>query len=300
MSITWQISVNGTGYQALGTTNHLTYITWAPSVGTKTRQTFVQVGCSAAKGTGGTTGTDDQKVLAPIWGAMQGLSTTHMHGVKLTYYAFLNKNGNGTWDGQPPDGNFNTTTLCMVTDAYGLVANGNGQCHTWADFMNCVLKAQGLDNINGTANQKTTITPNTVTFPAMVFFAINKWATAGASPWKIISFDAGVDGAPDSVGYSGKVPVNGQAADLKGAPGQGTSPNPPSKFPIHYILHLNTAAGGKPAVLAYHDPSYGVFAPDTATYENSALFGVVNDNKTLLPLPLAGTICIYNDGPPPP
>ena len=95
-------------------------------------------------------------------------------------------------------------------------------------------------------------------------FAVSNWHKGDmvGNEWSIVDFDAGVDGTggPAVVG-------RGEACDMIGVSGQGTSPNPPSSFARHYIVRIGNG---------YYDPSYGIGAfDDRRAYEGVAFSGLI-------------------------
>lgn len=173
------------------------------------------------------------------------------------------------WGGKDKDTDLNSDgKRTDVVWAGDLVKTGSGQCGAWVSFTAKLLKNQGLTTINGVKDSIL----EAVIFPKkdQKALAVNSWTTKGEGfpleipPWwKIISFDAGVDGSTPAV------PGNGEAADAKGAAGQGNSPNPPSMFNSHRILLIN----GK-----YYDPSYGTGPiADKKSFEEAAFFGFISD-----------------------
>jgi hypothetical protein len=132
--------------------------------------------------------------------------------------------------------------------------------------MQATLLAQGIDAIGGAPIQiiAVNIKRNNTVNPLAPFvaFAINNWATSGTTyPKRIISDDAGVDGSTPATPN----PSSNEAADALGGSGQGTSPNPPSRFGNHFIVKANGM---------YYDPSYGLGGyVDRKDYEDAAFAG---------------------------
>jgi len=263
MTINWQVSLDGgTTWCDAGKSTNVLYVTWDSPEQATPIQTLVDVGCDAADGQTGTVGTDDDDVLDKVWTRLQ---TRSIHRASdafvLTYYGFYDANGNGTWDAGV-DTDRNDPGSCTVTDAGGLISTANGQCHSWADFMNEVMKAQGLSSINGGASKRVAV----VIKAGDVAFSVQNWAKTGNSPRKIIDADAGVDGTSPTAPN----PANDEAADAAGKAGQGNSPNPPSNFNRHWITKLN----GK-----FYDPSYGLGPyTDRKAYEEAAFSERIVEN----------------------
>jgi len=256
MTISWSVSFDGgsTWFDAGDSTNTL-YVTWAAPEQATPIQTFVHVGCEAADGQSGTVGTDDDDILAAVWGAFAGLTIQRASDDKvLTYYGYDDANGNGSYDSG--ETTHNDGNSCQWTSAEELVGNRFGQCTAWAKLMGEVMKAQGLGTINGKPSKLVRCEP----LPAYDRVAIKNWTTAGNPAWSIINADAGVDGS------SPATPAPGEASDAIGVAGQGHSPNPPALFLRHFIVKMNDE---------YYDPSYGGGAFTAfGDYESgSALFG---------------------------
>lgn len=279
----------GTTWYDAGSSSNLLYLTWDDPEQTTPIQTLLHVGCSAADGQSGDLGIDDHKILNKVW---QKLQTKSVHRASdnfiLTYYGFYDTNGNGSWDGDPPDKNRNDPDKCKVTAAEQLISSGNGQCLSWATFMNEVMRAQGLSRINGVLSNGVAVE---IKKPSLAF-AVKNWTKTGSTPRLIVNNDAGVDGStPTSPN-----PASKEAADKIGVAGQGNSPNPPSNFRNHWITKMN----GK-----YYDPSYGIGPyTDLKKYEDDAFDGRIGIDKMkvkLFDLPLdnadpadhADEICIY-------
>lgn len=257
--INWSASFdNGATFLALGASSNTTYVTWANSL--NPIHTLLDVGCLGAQGVSGT----EQNVLDAIWS--NKILTKNIHrasdGRTLSYYGFLDVNGNGIWNAGV-DTDFNSPGTCSITDAVGLIREGNGQCHSWADFLLQTMRSQGITHVGG----------NAVSIQGLRIkglfnsFAVKNWAISGSSPRMITSFAAGIDGLSAMV----PTPSASEAADAPGATGQGNSPNPPSRFGNHYIVRI----GG-----VYYDPSYalGPFT-DRKKYETSALAGRIAGNE---------------------
>ncbi|MBX9659361.1 MAG: Ig-like domain-containing protein [Nitrospiraceae bacterium] len=277
LQISWEVSFQkgdaGT-FAPAGSSKTPAYITWAKPTTAPVIHTLAQIGCSAADGIGGKTGTADDKILDAIWSA---IAAKDLHRVSdnaaLTYYGYFDGNGNKTYDGKPlDDGDYNApggvgNTIIKAVD---LIKVGNGQCRSWVDLFMKTMQTQGLSDVNGQATKMVSV----VIKPLRVdtaSFAVKNWAKTGKSPHSIISWDAGVDGkaakAPDV--------TKDEAADAAGAAGQGTSPNPPPMFANHFIVKMN----GK-----YYDPSYGIGEhTDFRKYEEEAFAGSIDFDFTVDP-----------------
>jgi len=266
VDLNWQFSLdNGLTWHDVGSSSNTAYLTWKDPVLVSPHlyETLLYIGCTAAEFCAGS---DDTLVLDDIWeDAFSTLSVHRVDGELLTYYGYRDNNHNGVYDAG--DDNFNTPGLCTVpgttrqiTNTTDLLLVGNGQCHAWADLMVDTLLAQGLLYMSGESISIIAVNVKSQ-YDA---FAVKNWATSGADyPKLIIDFDAGVDGSTPTIPN----PSNNEAADTAGAPGQGTSPNPPSHFCNHFIVKAN----GK-----YYDPSYGLGSfVDLKDYEDVAFAGSI-------------------------
>ena len=264
MTINWQVSFDGgSAWCHAGKSTNILYVTWDSPEQARPIQTLVDVGCDAADGQTGTVGTNDDDVLAKVWTRFQTKSIHRASdAVVLTYYGFYDANHNGTWDAGV-DADWNDPESNKVQTATGLIRTANGQCHSWAEFMNEVMKAQGLSSINGVTNQRVYVYPKILND---LGFAVNNWAKTGNNCRLIIDEDAGVDGTSPTAPN----PANDEAADAAGKAGHGNSPNPPSNFNRHWITKLN----GK-----FYDPSYGLGPyTDRKAYEEAAFSGRIVEN----------------------
>lgn len=273
-TLTWEVSLdNGMTWKPAGATANQVYATWKNPEQADPIHTLIDVGCKAANGVGGVNGMDDDDVLDALWVKLQTRDVHRASDNKvLTYYGFRDENGNGMYDPMV-DTDFNSPGTCANTTSALLIQERNGQCFSWAQFMHEILRAQGLSSINGTA----TVRVNIVNKAPFEFFAINTWATNGMTPYTIVSLDDGVVGEnPDPMLAAD------EAADALGAPGQGTSPNPPSNFGSHFITKANGL---------FYDPSYGL-GPygDRKDYEEDAFRGGIDEV-------VAGTTYTLNDPP---
>jgi len=271
--ITWSIAAGAATYEEAGKSSNSLYVTWLDPTDGDPNHTAIHIGCTLANGQGGKAGSDDEKVLKKIWDAFSNLKTAPgqllLRRRELSYYGFLDMNDNKCWDGPKVDIDQNAKTIATSPKEswQGLVQSGNGQCTAWAPFLRKILEDQGLAKINNIANEQVTLSTNVLHRNGMLYIGILNWAKTDNAQAnlqgprrKIIGnfqdksnngWDAGVDGAPGSLGYSGRTvsaeESDPEAADIKGVPGQGNSPNPPAFFTQHVILLLN----GK-----YYDPGY--------------------------------------------
>jgi len=254
--INWSVSFdNGATYLPVGSSSNTVYVTWANSL--NPIHTLLDVGCRGAQGVSGA----EQSVFDAIW--QNKILSKAIHrasdGRTLSYYGFLDVNSNGTWNAGV-DTDFNSPGTCSITDAVGLIRDGNGQCHSWADFLHESLRCQGISNVSGNA---VTIQGVRIKGPYSAF-AVKNWNVTGSSPRDIISYDAGVDGLSPVAPF----PSSDEATDAAGVAGQGNSPNPPSRFLNHFIIRIGQTL---------YDPSYAIGPyTDRKKYETAAFAGRIS------------------------
>ena len=196
MSMHWHVSFDGGGsWLDAGTSTNTLYVTWARPVSAPHIQTYFDVGCEAASGVAGTVGENDDVVLGRIWAKFQTKNIRRVSdGRVLTYYGFYDENQNGIWD-EGIDADRNSPEIWFVTSAAELVRTGNGQCHSWAEFMHQVLCAQGLRSINDTATLKVALSIPDSALPSYNCFAIKNWQKCGPCIyWSIVQENSGIIG----------------------------------------------------------------------------------------------------------
>lgn len=142
---------------------------------------------------------------------------------------------------------------CLNTDTDPLLQHADGQCGSWARFMNDVNKAQGIDRMSewvtmGANHDDGFIVKNWgFVGPGQAAAAIQ--GNVGPYTHMNIIHANGDIIAPNRKGYHWDwFEVNDQA----GAPGQSNS-NPASLFNRHFFLRYNIAGQDR-----WFDPSYGV------------------------------------------
>lgn len=288
LPVRWFVSTdNKSSWQSAGISTNRFYVTWAASRATQNLETLFFIGCPSAKGVSGIVGLNDDRVFNCIWNIFSSRSMPRAHdGLLLTYYGYRDSNRNGLYD----TGIDRDCSEIDIVDFANLIAVGNGQCHAFVDIFIQSLLAQGLATINGIAPVSVCLDPKYGAIP----FAVKNWETceparhipprAGKYFNIILPAFAGVTGLHHQH-YSLK---EGEAKDIPGVPGQGTSPNPPEQFDRHYILRY----GDK-----YFDPSYGS-GPfnDRKTYEDGAFCGFIEAIETgvILGIPLT-ELCLHQN-----
>jgi len=139
-----------------------------------------------------------------------------------------------------------------VTTAAGLLANGNGQCHSWAELFKEALVANGVPNV-----MRTRVRPPVGFFRLgvkNVAFDYVAPAYPAYHPWQygITAYDA-EDREVDDLDIT-----------VAGLAGQNADPPYAKLFSRHFIVHRS-------GDIDYYDPSYGVAAAGADAYTQSAV-----------------------------
>jgi hypothetical protein len=152
-----------------------------------------------------------------------------------------------------------------------LLAEGSGQCGTWAALFLRVLRAQGIrkgqiievynsDEPHDAATGKPLYYDNKVA----------DWTTGIlVKNWSFIG--SGTSGVQDY-----PYDFRREVTDLRGVEGQGNV-DPPADFARHFIVRIEEAGQpGQPVRYKYYDPSYGTGPFDSEEgWENASLDGFV-------------------------
>ena len=212
MSIAWGFSVDGgsTWWNA-GICANQTYVTLGDPL-TTVFHTLAHLGCKNANGEN-----TAANCTSKIWSEFTDRDVRRVDGVQLTYYA---------------------SYTCVNVTTASLLANGDGQCGSWAKFFIDMRKVQGIDD-----------TDEYVIFEPIADdgFCVKNWTFTGAGssghathPYLNLP-DFPLVGATS---YNWKF---AEVVDATGIPGQGNA-NPASLFNNHQVV-----ISGQ-----YYDPSYGV------------------------------------------
>ena len=245
-------------------TNRL-YVVWGQPAATCNIETLFYIGCRGANGIGGTA---PGIVFLAIWNNQFATKsiTRACDGSILSYYGFLDKNGNGIFD--QGDEDFNGK---FIKTLQGLVEKGSGNCQAWAELFVQTLAAQGITHLGDfriTSQQQKPSRPYNG-------YAIKNWEKNGSGElfvegntrqrrFKIHNHNAGVAGTEEDPSTQ-----IDECWDVLGIPGQGNSPNPPSLFDCHYFVRV-----GERIV----DPSYGIgICQDFDSYADRAIEGKTID-----------------------
>jgi hypothetical protein len=174
-------------------------------------------------------------------------ATTPAQAVDNTWSLFTGK-AVKTWDDQPLV--YWGGGAATATDTAGLLAQRNGQCGSWAEFLIDCIRANGIG-----APQKVYLTPIYGNDPGT--FDPDPRGTMLVKIW---SFQTGT--APPALApFTHQL---GEFSDAAGVPGQN-NPDPPGAFKNHFVVAYDSK---------YYDPSYGN-GPFTsqANWENASIDG---------------------------
>lgn len=222
LTVIWSVSVDGgSTWIDVGSSSNEVFVTVGTPACTKPFRTVMYLAC---KHTGGT---DASSCLTNTWASFSGPANVNAwneasksYSRPLHYY-------------QNSSGNNNTVTSQLLADA-------NGQCHSWAHmFKECLL-------VNNVTSQRVRVLP------------LTGYSGFGV---KNITFDSNPD-------YPAFDPWMYSTMDLDisatGIPGQNESTPKAKLFAQHFIV-LPTGAS------TYYDPSYGVVASGASTYTTMAV-----------------------------
>ncbi len=227
MSITWSFSMDGgSTWCNAGTSANQTYVTLGDPL-TTVFHTLAHLGCKNADSEN-----TEANCTSKIWSEFTDRDVRRVDGVQLTYYA--------------------SYTCGNVTTA-SLLANGDGQCGSWAKFFIDMRKVQGIDD-----------TDEYVIFEPMADdgFCAKNWTFTGAGSSGHATYP--YLNLPDSplVGATSYNWKFSEVDDATGIPGQGNA-NPASLFNNHQVV-----ISGQ-----YYDPSYGVQHATLQVIDDNAIDG---------------------------
>jgi hypothetical protein len=257
-TITWQLNSNShpqqpgqpsdVGWVGIGTTNNPIYLTYADPVGFPTPKgvnlywTLVHLGSKKAAGMNAET-----DVIDKVWEDFTDRWVGRRDGTQLTYYKRAADEENRY--------------------LRQLLAEGSGQCGTWAALFLRVLRAQGIrkGQIIEVFNSDEPHDPVTGK-PLYYDNRVPDWTTGIlVKKWDFVGL-----GSSRVPGYPYKFPD--EVRDLQGVKGQGND-NPPADFARHFIVRIEEAGQpGQPVRYKYYDPSYGTGPFDSEEdWENASL-----------------------------
>jgi len=228
MTIAWKVSFDGgsSWFDAGSSANEVFVTLGVPGCATRFR-TVMYLACKT------TGGTDASTCLANSWSSFGGPAnvcawneTAKTYSRALHYY-------------QNADGNGNTTTKKLLADA-------NGQCHSWAHLLKeCLL-------VNNVGSMRTRIYPptgyNEFCVKNVVFDDVNPTYPAD-DPWKYDFLDLDLEPPP---------------AGAVGLAGQNMTTPKAKRFGQHFIVHPTGSA-------TYYDPSYGVTTTGEGDFTTQAI-----------------------------
>jgi hypothetical protein len=129
MNIAWRVSDNGgKTWSSAGNSTNKMYVTNGNPSGNESLETVLNTGCSAASGQSTYTG-----VCNSIWAKFKTRSINEVNGALMYYWGATSSIASHGPSGIPAD--FSTA---------GLIAQADGRCGAWADFLVDVWGAQGV------------------------------------------------------------------------------------------------------------------------------------------------------------
>lgn len=233
LEIEWTYSFDGQAWNPAGTCKNLVYLTFGKPEINLLFETVMEYGSRSAKGA-------DKKetVRDRIWEEFSVYDATRKDGKALGYYR-----------------NWNTTSANTLQ----LLATLDGQCTSWADFLNKCLDAQGLGM---------GIVRKIVPTESGKFFLVKNWKFPAKLPFDGVStypkppkfgmVYPDEDGENQRYLWSSEV-----VSDQPGIPGQNSA-NPTSLFNNHVVVKIGAE---------YYDPSYGVIHKGLMEIQDGALDG---------------------------
>lgn len=227
-NIAWEMNPGGQGWAGAGTTSNIVYVTLANPSGTPNYWTLLDVSCRGAAGE-----TSEAGVIAKAFEPLKGRAISRKRDSHdLTYWL--------------------PAAACTATTTKELlqVANGAGQCGSWAEFLVDMYKVHGI-----TSAHKVLVVRTRVAHSAgSDGFLVKHWI-----------FDHPPASKADA--YTHFVPSKCRTGT--NIPGQRNATPPPAFF-NHFIVR----ADGK-----FWDPSYGAGAiVDQLAWENAAIDGLFTPN----------------------
>lgn len=199
-NIRWQWSKDGgTTWNDAGYSSNQLYVVLSQPLINKLYHTIVDVGCSSSAGH-----VYPDAIVNNIWGKFSNRNVTRIDNpVQLTYWAN------------------NSASAINTAD---LLKDGNGQCGSWAHFLQDCFSAQGI------SSEFKEIKP---IYGGTSVFLVKNW-----------SFDAVGTAPAEAAPFTHR---QGEYSPQDGKAGQGNG-NPPSDFRNHFLVKRNGV---------YYDSSYG-------------------------------------------
>lgn len=233
LEIEWTYSFDGQAWNPAGTSKNLVYLTFGKPEINLLFETVMEYGSRSAKGAD-----KAETVRDKIWEEFSVYDATRKDGKALGYYR-----------------NWNTTSANTLQ----LLDTLDGQCTSWADFLNKCFDAQGLR-----MGKVVKIVPT----ESGKFFLVKNWKFPANPPFDGVStypkppkfgmVYPDEDGVKQRYLWSSEV-----VSDQPGIPGQNSA-NPTSLFNNHVVVKVGTE---------YYDPSYGVIHKGLMEIQDGALDG---------------------------
>ena len=209
------------------------YITLNYPVTTLRQETLFYIGCKDGWGIENSSQNSWTDLTVQVWNDFTGRYITRADGKQLTYYA-----------------NYRTD----VTETADLLAEGDGQCGSWAKLFIDIRRAQGLTDVN-----------DWVIFSPIISdgFLVKNWkytepGSSANSNYPYANLYSG-----DPRGITSYIWFSADVTYQSGTPGQGNN-KPAALFGNHQTVQIGSI---------YFDPSYGVTYDDSGDFQNKSLDG---------------------------
>lgn len=227
-------------WSSLGSSQHTVYATFATPTAPKLFETMLDVGTVGAR-----RATAPDQAVAQLFNTFRDLDVRRRDGVRMTFWAT-------THDYQ---------RLAQFAEDMLARPDGDGACGAWAELLDGAIKGLG---ISGSAKAEFKV--DQTAYPGAKLFLVRNW-----------EFVPPVISSRSPIYQTGPLSeddlIHGEAVNLTGRPGQGSS-EPPSMFGNHFIVMYNGT---------FYDPSFGISATNPVQYESQIVAGLLYPNPTLLP-----------------
>ena len=225
--LNWEMQIGSSSWFSIGETKHTLYLTLADPVTTLRQETLFEISCRNADGIN-----QANQVTEAIWSEFTDRVVKRVDGHQLTYYS---------------------NYTCSVTSTEGLLANGDGQCGSWAKFFIDLRKIHGIDD----SNEYIIFEPIADNGFAVKNWSFTAFPNSGHPTHPYLNI-------PDSslIGSNSYNWKYAEVNDASGIPGQGNS-NPASLFNNHQVV-----ISGE-----YYDPSYGQKHASLQDIDDNAIDG---------------------------
>ena len=239
-SIDWQLSFDGgNSWVDIGTSDNPLYVSAAVPIPDPDTGLFFLTVVNAAITSNLTSGTNQSQIVSNTWQPFTTQRITNYYGAPLTYY-----------------GDINTQN----TEAWQLLATGDGQCHAWLELFLDELLINGVDPVSDVVR----ITPGRA---GEAGFLVDNWYYSSSisshnplypyvdyNPWP---------GPPVVTANNQYVWAGADVTRAPGIMGQNTL-YPASIFGSHFVAYIDGI---------YYDPSYGASYSSLLNLDSQAISG---------------------------